>query len=311
MKKFLICTPSYSENNGGAIALHKLCHLLNQNNREAYLFPIVENLQLNSLNYSQILPRFIIKQLKKPFKVLKTNLSLNTPVLYKLPKGVATGEFVVVYPEITFGNPLQAKHVVRWLLHNPGHDTATGKETKEYFFGKNELYFRYASFFKEFHFPGSTTSSHFLTITHFPLDKYNEQNVSKARSGTAYCVRKGFYKKIVHDINDSILIDNKKHTEIAEIFKNVTTFISYDNYTVYSEFAALSGCDSIVIPDHNISIDEWRPNIADRYGVAYGYENLEWARNTKANLIEKYKQSEENSNVNTIKFIELVEDFFD
>jgi hypothetical protein len=310
MKKFLICTPSYSENNGGAIALHKLCHLLNQNNREAYLFPIVENLQINSLNYKKILPKFIVKQIKKPFKILKTNKSLNTPVLYNLPIGITTGEFVVIYPEITFGNPLQATHVVRWLLHNPGHDTATGKETKEYFFGKNELYFRYASFFKEFQNQGSTTSSHLLTITHFPLDKYNEQNAAEIRTGSAYCIRKGFYKKIEHDLSKSILIDNKKHNEISKIFKSVKTFISYDTYTVYSEFAALSGCDSIVIPDDNISIDQWRPHIEDRYGIAYGYENLEWARKTRSNLLDKCLNAEEKSNASAIKFIELVEEFF-
>ena len=311
MKKYLIVTPSFSENNGGAVVLHRLCHLLNENNREAYLFPIVENLQLNRLNYKEILPRFIKKQLREPFRRLKTNKTLNTPVLYKLPEGVSTGEYIVVYPEITFGNPLKAKNVVRWLLHNPGHDSATGKETKEYFYGKNELYFRYGSFFKAFENPGSTTSSHLLNIMPSRQHQYNTENASTDRQGTAYCIRKGVSKPVTHDLSDSILIDGKKHPEIAQIFKKVKTFICYDSYTAFSDFAALSGCDSIVIPETGVTIDEWRPNIEDRYGVAYGYENLEWARETRQLLLDKYSTADAKATENVVKFIEIAEDFFD
>lgn len=309
-KKYLICTPSYSDDNGGAVALHNLCHQLNANNLDAYLFPIVENLQLNRLNFTEILPKFLKKQIREPFRRLKVNKELKTPVIYKLPAGVLTGEYIVVYPEITFGNPLRAKNVVRWLLHNPGHDTSTGRSTKEYFYGKNELYFRYGTFYKEFQNPGSTTSPHILRVERSLLHWYNQENTATQRQGTAYCMRKGAAKPIVHDTTNSILIDGKKHREIAEIFKKVKTFICYDTHTLYSELAALCGCDSIVIPDDNLTIDEWRPELDDRYGVSYGFDNLEWARNTQQLLLEKHLCTVQKSTESVLKFSEITQEFF-
>jgi len=312
MKKFLICTPSYSQNNGGAIVLHKLCHLLNELGREAYLFPIVENLQLNRFNYSKVLLKFFKKNLREPFRRLKVNPAFETPILYKVPEDFKTfqDDWIVLYPEITFGNPLGAKNVVRWFLNNPEFDPETGEETRNVFFGKNELYFRYAPYFKDFRYPGSTTSDLFLRVTHFPLDLFNLENTAPERRGVAYCIRKGKNKRISHDIQNSILIDGKKHQEIAAIFKQVETFISYDSHTAYSRFAALCGCDSVVIPDEGVTQDAWKPNIEDRYGVAYGFENVEWARSTRNQLLETVNAFETRSVANVLNFIQEVDIFF-
>jgi hypothetical protein len=38
-KKFIIFSGSYSEDSGGTVVLHQLCHLLNTNGYEAYLYP--------------------------------------------------------------------------------------------------------------------------------------------------------------------------------------------------------------------------------------------------------------------------------
>lgn len=313
MRKFLICTPSYSQNNGGAIVLHKLCHLLNENGREAYLFPIVENFQLNRFNYRKVLLKFFKKNLREPFRRLKVNPAFKTPVLYQLPKDFKNrqDEWIVLYPEITFGNPLGAKNVVRWFLNNPEFDPETGGETRNVFFGKNELYFRYAPYFKDFRYPGSTTSDLFLRVTHLPLDLFNMENAAPVRKGIAYCIRKGKNKPICHDLQDSILIDGKKHQEIAAIFKRVETFISYDSHTAYSRFAALCGCDSVVIPDEGVTQEEWKPNIEDRYGVAYGFENVEWARSTRSQLRETVIGIESGSVANVLSFIQEVDGFFE
>lgn len=310
MKKFIIVTPSYSENNGGAIVLHKLCHTINALGREAFLFPIVENLELNKFNYKKTFLKFFKKHLREPFRRFKTVPNLNTPVIKKLPEDIKSENWVVVYPEITFGNPLGAKHVVRWLLHNPGFDPATGKETKNYFYGKGELYFRIGPWFKDFQQPGSTTSGSFLQVFHFPLNIFNLDGAVKNRSGTAYTIRKGKNKKIVHDLSDSILIDGLKHEEIAKIFKKVKTFISYDSVTTFSYFAALCGCDSIVIPDENISEEEWMPNPEDRYGLSYGFENIAKARETSKYLPERFQRFESSSESSVKNFLNEVDIFF-
>ncbi len=310
MKKFIVVAPSYSPNNGGAIVLHKLCHLINQLNREAYLFPIVENLELNKFNYKKSLAIFFKKHLREPFRRFKTIPELSTPVIKKLPKDINSDTWVVIYPEITFGNPLGAKNVVRWLLHNPGFDPQTGKETKPFFYGKGELYFRIGPWFKEFQHPGSTTSTSFLQVFHYPLNLFNLEGAAKERFGTAYAIRKGKNKKIVHDLSDSVLIDGLKHEEISKIFKQVKTFISYDSHTTFSYFAALCGCDSVVVPDEGVTEKEWMPNPEDRYGVAYGFESIAKARETAPLVLDRFKRFESLSKSSVYNFLLETEQFF-
>ncbi len=311
MKKYIIVAPSYSVNNGGAIVLHKLCHIINQLDREAYLLPIVENLELNKFNYKKNILRFFKKHLREPFRRFKTAPELNTPVIKKLPLDITSKNWVVVYPEITFGNPLNAKNVVRWLLHNPGFDPKTGQETKPYFYGKGELYFRIGNWFKDFQHTGSTTSTSFLQVFHYPLHLYNKQDTKIERSGTAYLIRKGANKRIIHNLDDSILIDGLKHEEISKIFKRVKTFISYDSHTTFSYFAALCGCDSIVIPDEGVTKSEWMPNTEDRYGVAYGFEDLPEARTTAHLVLDRFEKFQSSSKESVKNFLAETEQFFE
>ena len=309
-RRFLVCAPSYSQNNGGSIVLHKLCHLINELGNDAYIFPIVENHQLNRFNYKSVLLKFFKKHLREPFRRFKTIPNLKTPVLKTLPTDIHSDNWVVIYPEITFGNPLNALNVVRWLLHNPDFDQATGEDNKNFFFGKGELYFRIGPWFKDFTYPGSTTSVSFLQVFHYPLHLFNLEGVAKERFGTAYTIRKGKNKQISHDLKNSVLIDGLKHEEIANIFKQVKTFISYDPKTTYSYFAALCGCDSVVIPDKGITEDEWMPNLEDRYGLAYGFENIPKAQETKHLLPEKFNKFEISSKDSVKNFLTEVEVFF-
>lgn len=292
------------------MVLHKLSHLINDLGREAYLFPYVDNFEINKFNYKKVLVKFFKKHLREPFRKLKTNPAFNTPVLKNLPKDINSSNWIVVYPEIIFGNPIGAKNVVRWLLHNPGHDPQSGAENKPYFYGKNELYFRNGNWFKEFHHPGSKTSKNFLNIYHFPSDIFNQNDALTDRCGTAYAIRKGVNKKICHNLEDSVLIDNLKQEEIAKIFKRVKTFISYDSKTNFSYFAALCGCDSVVIPDDQVSEEEWYPNEQDRYGVAYGFENISKARKTRSLLEERLKTFDFNSRKCVEDFIKEADEYF-
>jgi len=82
------------------------------------------------------------------------------------------------------------------------------------------------------------------------------------------------------------------HKEISKIFKKVKTFISYDPYTAYSNFAALCGAESVVIPDDNVKIDQWYSDEENRYGLAYGFENINESLKTTHLLLEKIKKQE-------------------
>jgi len=83
--KLTIYSPGYHSAVGGIIALHKLCHLLNEMGHEAFLWLIDGH----------------------------TNPDWNTPVSYD-------HNGTVLYPEIIPGNPLNAEKVVRWCLNAPG-----------------------------------------------------------------------------------------------------------------------------------------------------------------------------------------------
>ncbi len=304
MKKFLIVSPGYNPINGGVIALHKLCHLINQSGGEAYLHPTENNFEINKFNYHKILYKMLKDQIRSSYRTYKLNPAFNTPLLKNSDVVKNSDEWVTVYPEITFGNPLNSKNVVRWLLHNPGF------HTKKIYYSPKELYFKFNSAIVNFNFPGSTTSHNELKVIHYPTEHYNLKNTNQHRSGTAYCLRKGINKKIIHDLKNSILIDGLDHASVANILKNVKTFISYDTYTAYSIFAVLCGCESVVVPDDGISEEQWYPNSSDRYGIAYGFENIDKAKKTKHLVLNHIIEEEKNSEKNVQDFIKECNAFF-
>ena len=292
-KKVLIISPRYQENSGGVVALHKLCSILNKIGYESFLHPYFESYHLPKNDLKNSFLSFLDRRIKYSLRGYKTNPIFETPVLYST-KDINWDEWIIVYPETVVGNPLGAKHIVRWLLHNPGYHLG------DFLYGPGELYFKFSSGISDFHFPGSLTSSMNLKVIHYPLEFYNTKNVSSQRSGTAYCIRKGKNKPIEHHLKDSYLIDDKSHKEVSEIFKKVKTFISYDTLTAYSVFAVLCGCQSVVIPDPGVTIDEWYPDPADRHGISYGFSNMEEAAATK-HLVEPRVLKEHDEAIETVK----------
>lgn len=312
-KKYLIFAPSYNENNGGVIVQHKLCSILNELGYESYLHPPFARyyeIDKNSFHLTLksllgFLKRVFVKLHKnhKTYKNYKTNPAFNTPV-FDQKNTVFDNDWIVIYPEITFGNPLQAKNVVRWILYHPG------AHNNRIFYGQNDFFIKYNTAFSNISFSGYTTSENELKVVYYPLEHYNMDNCSHNRSGTAYCLRKGKNKPIQHDLKDSILIDGKSHAEIAAIFKRVKTFISYDAYTAYSWFAVLCGCDSVIIPDKGVTKEQWQPNPTDRFGLSYGFNELDQARST-AHLVKQHVIEEEEKSITSVRnFVLEAERFF-
>ncbi|MCB5226067.1 WavQ [Alishewanella sp. 16-MA] len=284
MAKFLIFTPSYNEKSGGVVVLHKLCHILNELGHESYLFPYAYTYEINRFNFFKNMCNFVKWSVYNSLRPFKSNVHFDTPVFNGSINNL--DDFVVVYPEVVFGNPLGAKNVVRWLLHQPGF------HEKRFYFSSGELIFKFNSAIKDFNFPGSCTSPNELKVIHYPLEHYNLSNISKKRSGYAYCIRKGKGKSFVKDHSKDILIDNLSHQQVAKVFKEVEFFVSYDTYTAYSIFATLCGCKSIVIGDAGVDKKEWYPLDSDRYGIAYGFDDMAWLENTNE-LVKEHILNEE------------------
>src|SRR4051812_20157295 len=91
---FLIYAPGYTHRSSGIRALYRLCHLLNVAGYSAAIAPWCNC---------------------PPWRDYETNLDWEAP-LYLGP----ADRSIAVYPEVASGNPLGAKHVVRWALNYPG-----------------------------------------------------------------------------------------------------------------------------------------------------------------------------------------------
>lgn len=300
--KFIIFAPSFNEISGGIIVQHKLCHLLNELGHEAYLFPYAYSYELSRFNLIETSYKFLKWSVYNTLKRYKVNESFNTPIF----KGNVNflDDFIVIYPEVTFGNPLNAKHVVRWLLHKPGFHEG------HFYYGMNEFIIKFNSAIGDYTHYGSYVSKNYLKVIHYPLEHYNQKNAYSRRKGVSYCIRKGKGKNHIKDHAQDTLIDGLSHEKVADIFKKTEIFISYDTYTAYSLFATLCGCVSIVVPDEGVSEHEWYPDKKDRYGISYGESNLEWAKNTR-HLVHRYIKSEENANYGRVRsFVDEVRVFF-
>jgi len=295
--EFAVFAPGFDPNVGGYIVLHYLCHLLNELGHTAHLIPLFSSAEISPVDSDETVRALFDQRSqirKSPYRV---NPDWNTP-LYRRPlKGIARrDDLVVVYPEVVFGNPLRAKHVTRWLLHDPGF------HNKDVYFVPGEVHFRYLEMHRPVPTPWIEIAEQLLTVTYIPWEHYQPPPDGTERKGTAYILRKGAKKALVHDLTDSVCVDGMNHAQIGEICRRVKTFISYDTRTMYSALAAIAGVDSVVIPDAGVAEDEWQPVERYRYGLAYGWDRLDWARSTRHLTAERFRQMQADSAESTAIF---------
>lgn len=264
--KFLINTVyDYMPKIGGVVALHKLGSVLSELNEEVYVICNNTIQGSNATCINQETARSILNE-------------DNTAVL--------------IYPEVIYGNPLQAKNVVRWVLYTPGLNGGDPvyNENEHVFlyrkeFGANTIYADYPILFT------------FLSKTDFFYDMGLE------RSGDCFLRKKG--EKIHNQFADGFYIDDGINLAenidefLLETFNRYDRFISYDTFTYYSSIAALCGCTSIVIPNPNISRELFYTGL-NAQGVAYGYDEEEHSVLTK-NLVKPYLDNLYQESVETVK----------
>lgn len=271
---YIVNAPSFDPNSGGTIFLHELAHALNELGETASLWP------MKPIYWPGI--RETIKTTLRP-PAFEVDPNLNTPVATKAD--LKRPNAVVIYPEIVLDNPLGIKNVVRWLLYKPG-------DQHPYSFTENELFFRC---FEKADLPELTGGAHELFLWKVNRSYRNENRPD--RKGVAYIVRKGHRKPRLPETEhpDAIDIDGMSHGEVNEVFNRCERFYSYDEATMYSQFAVISGCLSIVVPGDHKDRDEWvSHHDLYRYGVAYGTDpaELEYAKSTRDDLIAALAEKE-------------------
>ena len=76
---------------------------------------------------------------------------------------------------------------------------------------------------------------------------------------------------------------------------------------MYVYYAVLCGCVPVIVPQKGVSADEWRSGNDFKYGVAYGEDEIEWARSTAPNLLEIIAQGKQNDLLTVRRFINFLE----
>jgi hypothetical protein len=271
--KYLIFTQKeFDETSGGIVALYKLCHDLRLFGQEAYISHGPGNSSLNTPQFS--------------------------PSIEELER-----DFIVIYPEVVLGNPLNCPRVVRWILNTPGAFGDTDYYKHEH---KTDLVFLFSHHFL---YSGIGKNKGILATTYTDFSIF--KNYGLERSGSCYLVRKGVIREIIHD-NDSLMIDNcSSWKAIAQIFNRKELLYCYDISTYWCTLAALCGCVALVIPDGLTNSKEWHKSIPYfDYGVAYGVDELSHARNT-LDMVSDHIQNIEKKKLDSVRnFITITNNYY-
>ena len=274
-KIFIVDIATFIPNSGGIVAMHKLCH------------------DLNSLGETSFITSPI------------THKKLNAP--YVKDRKFSKKDVVVIYPEITYGNPLNSKHVVRWALNTPGKCAGVAGSSFYNSLQSTDLIFKYSDYFAV-NEPAKSTG--LLTTTFVDTDYF--YSTTSERSGSAYFVKKGGMSNSIHP-SDSINLSSTEHDwkTMGEVLRKVKYFYCYDNACFWVVIAALCGCIPIVIPDKNMAAEEWYSKFPHkRCGVAYGIDMIPHAETT-LHLVNSNLQTFYDKQLDTVKqFVKICENTF-
>lgn len=288
MPTYVICAPSYSETNGGSLFLHALADGLNALGETAVISPM-----------PPLRPPPLKTRIKRAFHRPDPFRLSGAPGTRLARRSDLRGEPVVVYPEVVLGNPLKARNVVRWLLYRPGL-------RNPYRFGRDEMFFAAS---EACDLPELTGGAPRLFL--WQRNPVYKNRHLPHRKGACFLVRKGDAKPRIPQTDGAIAIDGMSHEEVASVFNCCETFYSYDEATMFSLYAAICGCLSIVIPGRFSTHDEYvaqRP-IA-RYGISYGMGHLDHAKATRDRVPENLASLEAEGETTLHDFVRRTHDAF-
>lgn len=126
----------------------------------------------------------------------------------------------------------------------------------------------------------------YMPVLNVDLELFRNHNLP--RSGRCYLVKGNEYiegQPIYHNISDTNL-DNywayqgDRMKLLAEIFNRHEIFFTYNTQTFISVLAALCGCISVILPHPSTSKEKIHKFPQNKYGVAYGFEDIQHSIDT-------------------------------
>lgn len=175
----------------------------------------------------------------------------------------------VIYGEVVRGNPLGAKNVIRYVLNVPGKIGGN----KEY--DKNEVLFAYNSYVSE-----RAWNCPVLKTPHVNLNICKDYGL--VRHGSCFYVGRAKDVKRRPELEE-IEIANLTSQQLYDLFNRVEVFYTYEDMTSCCEEARLCGCPVVILNENSDKLELLKEN---KYGMAFGLSELEWARQT----VHKFRQ---------------------
>ena len=236
------------------------------------------------------------------FQLRKTPLTMMPGIKIQRNPFFRRDNTIVIYPEYLYGNPLHAKHVVRWLLYHYKFENMPGA------YDKSDLFFCYRQFFNNVNLNPLGLEMH---INYFDDQLYRQYNFGP-RSGKCYILRKGTSRTDLPEPFDGpVYDDDMSQEELVKMFNEYEYCYSYDTQTFYSAIAAICGCKSVVVMEPGKTEKDYLGKGETHYGIAYGDtpEQLEYAEKTKELLIKSLDFKDRNE-ANVKAFIPVLEERF-
>jgi len=201
-------------------------------------------------------------------------------------------ETLVIYGETVSGNPLKCKYVARWILAPLGICSPVGI-TKTW--SKTDLVYYFNSE-KKFELNPDLIGNIYKTLTYIYINPLIKNKNNHIRTGCCHTFRKMInmhkYVRYIHPSESFEITRQHSQEDYVNIFNEKEIFISYDPLTFMSVIAAMCGCVSVIAKLQGCSsqCELFEPTsiaqyvkekkIERLYGIAYGIDEVEWARDT-------------------------------
>ena len=219
---------------------------------------------------------------------------------------------IVIYGETIQGNPMNAKYVVRWILAPIGVCSLPEIYNT---WGKKDLVYYFNSETKFTTSPENIGTIYKLLSTIYLNPCIKQTNFNK-REGFCHTIRKAHMHEkklsIIHPINSFEIKREHRQDDYINFFNQYEYFICYDPLTFLIIISALCGCIPIVYKVDGLSKQDWinttsaaeyckSKGINNLYGIAYGQEDLDYAKNTIHLVKEQWNDIINFCKIQTIK----------
>ena len=201
------------------------------------------------------------------------------------------GDFTAIYPEIVHGNPLNAPHIVRYILNKPGVMASFGVPGPSKYDSTDEIYV-----FSRIYDTFGVDDEHILFLPILNLHIFKNQKQKRTR--TCYFVGKG--RNMGLHPKDSIPLDKSiasDQQDLADFLNTCSVMYTYENPTAMVEIARLCGCRVVFYPEGAITTFS-KKELSTLYepgqeGVSFNEEvplNVKEFRERYISLIETFEK---------------------